>query len=189
MTGSSCPPRCRIVPWSPSDLRTRLPEVMRIYTEAMGYPPQTAEQRHGYTAAHTTLTGFRAVAALGGRDRLVGFGYGYLTAPGQWWHDQVRMAMDPPQVERWLHGSFELCELHVRPGSQGHGIGRALLLTLADLVPQPRMLLSTPEGDTRAWRLYHSLGFVDLVRHHRFPGDSRPFAVLGVRLPFGSADA
>jgi hypothetical protein len=32
--------------------------------------------------------------------------------------------------------------------------------------------------------MYRSLGFTDLRRDYRFPGDDRPFAVLGVRLPF-----
>lgn len=189
MTGQSSPPRCRIVRWEPADLRARLGEVMRIYAEAMGYPPEAAEQRRGYTAAHTTLADFRAVAALGAQDRLIGFGYGYAAEPGQWWHDQVRLAMDPTLARQWLHESFELCELHVHPASQGRGIGRALLLDLAATVEQPRMLLSTPEGDTRAWRLYRALGFVDLVRRYRFPGDRRPFAVLGAHLPFGAAGA
>jgi ribosomal protein S18 acetylase RimI-like enzyme len=45
-------------------------------------------------------------------------------------------------------------------------------------------VLSTPDADTRAFRMYRSLGFVDLARGHIFPGDSRPFAVLGRTLPF-----
>jgi hypothetical protein len=45
------------------------------------------------------------------------------------------------------------------------------------------MLLSTPDIDTRAFRLYRHVGFVDLRRHYLFPGDVRPFAVLGARLP------
>jgi ribosomal protein S18 acetylase RimI-like enzyme len=120
---------------------------------------------------------------------LIGFGYGYATAPGQWWHDQVRTALSPGQAAAWLTGCFELSELHVRPAWQGRGIGRALLTTLVDGLPQRTVLLSTPEGDTRAWRLYRSLGFVGLVRHHLFPGDSRPFAVLGATLPLTAAGA
>lgn len=189
MTGARRAARWRIVHWGPADLRARVHEAMRIYSDAMNYPRETGAQRSGYTASHTRLAGFRAVAALGPGELLLGFGYGYSTAPGQWWHDQVRIALSPSLEEEWLDDSFELCELHVRPDAQGHGIGRALLTTLADAVPQSRMLLSTPEGDTRAWRLYHSLGFVDLVRHYRFPGDDRPFAVLGTRLPFGTAGA
>ena len=45
------------------------------------------------------------------------------------------------------------------------------------------MLLSTPDADTRAFALYRRFGFVDLARHYLFPGDSRPFAVLGAHLP------
>ena len=49
------------------------------------------------------------------------------------------------------------------------------------------MLLSTPEHGAappgRAWRLYRRLGFRDVLRDHRFTGDSRPFAVLGRELP------
>jgi len=48
------------------------------------------------------------------------------------------------------------------------------------------MLLSTPDADTRAFRLYRSMGFRDLARNYLFPGDSRPFAVLGAWLPLAS---
>ena len=45
------------------------------------------------------------------------------------------------------------------------------------------MLLSTPEYGARppgrAWQLYRRAGFRDVLRDHRFTGDSRPFAVLG----------
>jgi ribosomal protein S18 acetylase RimI-like enzyme len=189
----------RIVRWSPADLRSRLSEAMALYAEAMRYPSEAGQHRAGFAVAHTRRAGFRSVATLHERGdcgpdgglppggwsdgALIGFGYGYATAPGQWWHDQVRAALSPAQAADWLAGCFELSELHVRPAWQGRGIGRSLLTTLVDRLPQQTVLLSTPEGDTRAWRLYRSLGFVGLVRHHLFPGDSRPFAVLGARLP------
>ena len=189
-----------VVRWTPADARARVVEAMSIYAEAMGYPPEAGLQRSGFAMAHTRRAGFRAVAALdgsrGGRfslterghPALVGFGYGYATAAGQWWHDQVRVAMSARLAAEWLDGCFELSELHVRPAWQGQGLGRALLLELVDQLPQSTVLLSTPEGDSRAWRLYRSLGFVDLVRDYLFPGDSRPFAVLGVRLPLAGDD-
>ena len=196
----------RIVDWSPADLRARLSEAMLLYAEAMGYPAEAGHHRASFALTHTRRDGFRAVAALtapaipGGPlgpgaigrpefDELVGFGYGYATAPGQWWHDQVRAALTAPAADEWLAGCFELSELHVRPAYQGRGLGRALLTRLVDGLPHRAVLLSTPEGDTRAWRLYRSLGFVDLVRHHLFPGDARPFAVLGVRLPLAATRA
>ena len=184
-----------VVRWTPADARARVVEAMGIYAEAMGYPPEAGHQRSGFAMAHTRRAGFRAVAALDGSssrsgrfgisDRgqpaLVGFGYGYATAAGQWWHDQVRAAISADLAAEWLDGCFELSELHVRPAWQGQGLGRSLLIELVNALP-------TPEGDSRAWRLYRSLGFVDPVRDHLFPGDNRPFAVLGVRLPLpGSA--
>ena len=53
-------------------------------------------------------------------------------------------------------------------------------------------LLSTPEADeekSRAWRLYRRFGFVDVLRHFHFPGDERPFGVLGRDLPLPPPDA
>jgi ribosomal protein S18 acetylase RimI-like enzyme len=171
-----------------ADLRERVNEAMTVYETAMSYPPGTGAQRAGYAVSHTRLAGFRAVTALDG-DRLVGFGYGYASRPGQWWHDQVRVAIGPEQAARWLVDCYELCELHVLPDYQGQGIGRRILLGLAEVVEQRRMLLSTPEGPTRAWRLYDSIGFTSLARQYRFPGDVRPFGILGAHLPLGAQAA
>ena len=117
----------RIVRWSPAEARERMPEAMAVYAEAMGYPPEAGEHRAGFAVAHTRRPAFRAVAALGGgpgeAGELLGFGYGYATAPGQWWHDQVRSALDEPARRHWLGDCFEVVELHVKPSAQGHGIG------------------------------------------------------------------
>ena len=104
-------------------------------------------------------------------------------SPGQWWHDQVRAALDRRTAKRWLPGAFEVCELHVHPDHQSRGVGRQLLHALLEGLPYPAALLSTPDTDTKAFRLYHADGFVDLARGYHFPGDARPFAILGVQLP------
>ncbi len=178
----------RIVRWDRAQFVARAREAMTIYADAMDYPARVVPNRTGYARSHAERPGFRAVAAVGADETLVGFGYGYTTAPGQWWHDQVAVAISVESAH-WLTGSFELCELHVTPSRQGGGLGRALLLALLDGVEHRAVLLSTPEGESRAWRLYRSLGFVDLARHHLFPGDSRPFAVLGARLPLAGCAA
>ena len=77
--------------------------------------------------------------------------------------------------------------MHVLPQYQGAGIGRRLLTSLAASIQHRAMLLSTPDADTRAFRLYRSLGFLDLARGHLFPGDARPFAILGAQLPLDAA--
>ena len=91
-------------------------------------------------------------------------------------------------AKRWLPGAFEVCELHVHPDHQSRGLGRRLLYALLAGLSQSVALLSTPDADTKAFRLYHADGFVDLARGYHFPGDSRPFAILGVELPLHPGD-
>jgi ribosomal protein S18 acetylase RimI-like enzyme len=176
----------RLVPWTPEDLARRLDDAIAVYGEAMGYPPDLLEARRGYIATHLRRAGFRAVATLTTDGRLVGFGYGYSSAPGQWWHDQVRAALDKSARDTWLASCFEVVELHVRPPAQGHGIGQRQLYALLRMASGTTTLLSTPEADeakSRAWRLYRRFQFVDVLRHFYFPGDARAFAILGRALP------
>lgn len=178
-----------VVTWSAADLRRHLDAALDIYCAAMGYPPATGRQRKGYMVVHTQREGFRATGALDESGTLVGFAYGYRGEPGQWWHDEVRRDLGEAEAARWLTDPFEVCELHVRPGHQGRGLGQRLLTRLLEGCPHSTVVLSTPEGESRAWRLYRRLGFVDVKRHHRFAGDSRSFAVLGRALPLdGTAE-
>ncbi len=74
----------------------------------------------------------------------------------------------------------------MRPPAQGHGLGARQLRALLTMAEGATTLLSTPEADegtSRAWRLYRRFGFVDVLRDFRFPGDERPFGVLGRDLP------
>jgi len=163
-------------------MRDHLREILEIYGAAMGYPPSVVDARYGHAASHTTRMGFEAVGAFDPAGVLIGFGYGYTTRAGQWWYDQVSDALGRTVTRQWLRDTFELCEFHVRPDQQGVGVGRILLRTLLAGVAHPRVVLSTPDGDTRAFRLYRSEGFLDLLRAHYFPGDTRPFAILGLTI-------
>jgi GNAT superfamily N-acetyltransferase len=176
----------RLVAWQPRDLVHRLDDVIAVYGAAMGYQAELLQTRRGYVAGHASRPGFRAVATLADDDTLLGFGYGYTSTPGQWWHDQIRASLRRDTGRSWLSDCFELVELHVRPSEQGHGIGHRQLLSLLNGVPHRTVLLSTPEADektSRAWRLYRRFGFVDVLRDFYFPGDDRPFAILGRALP------
>ncbi|RCW44034.1 acetyltransferase (GNAT) family protein [Halopolyspora algeriensis] len=176
-----------MVELSTDQLRTRLTEAVQLYVTAMGYSPSTVQQRAPMWSAHMLRPGWRCIAAFNSRDELVGVGYGYLGTPGQWWHEQVHRGMlatfPAARVEEWMGHYFELTELHVRPDSQGRGLGESILRRLLDGAEGRTVLLSTPEGPTRAWTLYRRVGFVDLLRDYHFAGDSRPFAVLGRELP------
>lgn len=169
--------------WTGAELSARMNDAMAIYVVAMNYPAYAGAQRSITAQGHTINEGFACRAALSPDGRLVGFAYGYTSKPGQWWHDMVRRAITAELAEQWLPDAFELSEMHVLPQYQGGGIGRELLTTLSAQIRHRAILLSTPDLDTRAFRLYRSLGFVDLARGHKFPGDARPFAVLGAWRP------
>jgi ribosomal protein S18 acetylase RimI-like enzyme len=180
-------PHHRFVELTVDELRARLPEALDIYVTAMRYPPGTAEQRAPMWLAHMLRAEWRCVAALDGDDTLVGISYGYRGTSGQWWHEQVRrgllMSSGAPAVDMWMADYFELTELHVRPDAQGGGLGEGLLRHLLGGIDARATLLSTPEGTSRAWRLYRRIGFQDVLRNYLFAGDPRPFAVLGHQLP------
>ncbi|HKS48724.1 MAG TPA: N-acetyltransferase [Amycolatopsis sp.] len=172
---------------SPDEFRTRLREALAIYVQAMRYPSGTAEQRAPMWLTHALREGWRGVAALDADGTMLGVAYGYRGSPGQWWHEQVRRGLVREAGEEvataWLTDYFELTEIHVRPRNQGHGIGEDLLRMLLDGVPNRHVLLSTPEGPSRAWKLYRRVGFGDVLRDYHFAGDPRPFAILGRTLP------
>jgi ribosomal protein S18 acetylase RimI-like enzyme len=178
----------RVLRWTGDQFAARLDEAMAIYVAAMDYTPSAGRQRALTARNHVHIDGFACWAAVLDDETLVGFGYGYTSSRGQWWHDLVRRALEPDIARDWLDGAFELSELHLLPEYQGRGIGRELITQLAGTIGHPTMMLSTPDADTRAFRLYHSLGFVDLRRNYLFPGDARPFAVLGSRLPLRPDD-
>jgi ribosomal protein S18 acetylase RimI-like enzyme len=185
---TAVPPRVeRFAELTPDHLRVRLHEALSLYVSAMRYPKGTAEQRAPMWLAHMLRADWRCVAALDAEERMIGIAYGYRGAPGQWWHEQVRRGIlergGPSVADAWLDDYFELTEVHVQPDSQGKGTGEELIRRLLSGVPASKVLLSTPEGPSRAWNLYGRLGFLDVLRNYRFTGDPRPFGVLGRGLP------
>lgn len=166
------------------------PQLVDLYIEAMGYDPSIRAGRIDVWRREIVQPGFTALAALD-QDEVLGVAYGYIGMPDMWWDRQVRRGIreaggpDTRQV-LLLRDYFEVAEIHVSPTQQGRRIGRILLSQLLWLAPAGNAMLSTPEVDdeaNNAFSLYRSMGFRDELRHFRFDGDARPFAVLSVPLP------
>lgn len=162
-----------------------------VYGAAMHRSPEIVVQRREILAEHSGYPGFVCTAAFAGDEapdadvlpaELVGFGYGYLGAPGQWWHDTVAHALGREAAKRWLRDGFELAELHVQPAHQGKGIGGKLLDDVLMQTRARQAVLSTPDSETPARQLYRSRGFVDLLCGFSFPGSSEAYAIMGVDL-------
>ena len=124
---------------------------------------------------------------------LVGFAYGFHGSGGQWWHDVVRRAaastLGARTAEDWFGDSLEIAEVHVRPGYQGRGTGLAMMQRLTAGRPERSAVLSTMDANTRARRLYHGLGFTDLMTGFEFPGTDLPYAIMGAPLPLPGASS
>ena len=122
---------------------------------------------------------------------LIGFAYGFHGAGGQWWHDLVRRAaasaLGARAANDWFGDSLEIAEVHVLPSYQGRGTGLEMMLRLTAGRPERAAVLSTMDANTRARRLYHGLGFTDLLTGFEFPGTDRLYAIMGAPLPLPGA--
>ncbi|WP_053545299.1 GNAT family N-acetyltransferase [Corynebacterium deserti] len=184
---------------SPTIRRLSIPEftintpvLVDIYIEAMEYDKAIRDTRVEVWRRNSQNPGFTAVAALMD-DQVVGIAYGFNGSPNHWWQHQLRRGLrqqgGPTEEEiQLIQNYFEVAEVHVQPGFQGHGIGRKMMHELLKDNASGHAILSTPEVDGEAnpaFSLYRSLGFTDFLRHFKFDGDQRDFAVLITPLPLG----
>jgi ribosomal protein S18 acetylase RimI-like enzyme len=184
----------------PGEFRSSIRALVAVYAAAMGPPDRTLSGRQAIMERHAASPGFRGLVAEAD-GQLAGFTYGFHGETGQWWHDMVAAALatrsgaaesagpDYTGPGGWLDDSFEIAELHVLPRWQGNGIGRSLLLTLADGRRERTAVLSTADAPTRARRLYRAVGFTDLLTDFRFSGSEPPYAVMGATLPLAADTA
>ncbi len=129
---------------------------------------------------HVTRDGFVfLVAREAAKEPLLGFGYGYTGAYGQWWTDHVARALGAGQRAVWLDPPhFEIVELHVRPKRQRRGLGSLLLAQLLTRQPHDRAVLSTQRGSTQARSFYAKNGWQELAEVD-FGTGFPPYLVLG----------
>jgi ribosomal protein S18 acetylase RimI-like enzyme len=171
-----------------------------IYGHAMAAPAGELPGRLAIMQRHAGYPGFRAMVAVPAGPAgptapvgpatpagPVGFAYGFHGSAGQWWRDVVYATLAAERgtatASWWLGDCFEVAEVHVHPSHQGLGTGRAMMDRLAAGLAERTAVLSTPDGHTRARRLYRSLGFGTLLPALAFPGASSVYAIMGAVLP------
>jgi len=198
--------RCNTSPreLSQAAFLAELDALTAVYLAAMRPDPVQLPGRRSIMERHATYGGFRALAVTADGDggasgasgpgrpgQIVGFSYGFRGAPGQWWHDVVAAALTARAgkdlAAAWLADSLEIAEVHVHPDFHRRGIGRSLVLGLAEGRPERTAVLSTQDANSPARRLYRVLGFADLLTGYSFPGTTVPYAVMGAALPLRPA--
>jgi ribosomal protein S18 acetylase RimI-like enzyme len=168
-----------------AEFSAALDTVLGIYTAAMRPPSDQLSGRVAIMQNHATYPDFVCVFAEA--PEIVGFAYGFHGAPGQWWHDVVRRALEdragPRVSEAWFDNALELAEIHVHPDYQGKGIGRRLIHTICHGRAESTAVLSTHDAPTAARHLYRNIGFTDLMTDFVFPGGYETYVIAGVPLP------
>jgi len=183
-----------------SEFIGELDVLLAIYASAMQADEALLPGRRELMRRHVEHRGFHALhirarvpGPRGAGWPVVGFGYGFHGEPGQWWYDAVHAALTrmagSGQAAGWLADCVEIAEVHVQREFQRAGLGTALLMALTSGRPERTAVLSTPDRDTTARRLYRRLGFADLLTGYSFPGGSPPYAVMGAVLPLRDAAA
>ncbi|MFF8847499.1 GNAT family N-acetyltransferase [Streptomyces sp. NPDC015127] len=167
----------------PLDLTARVDEALAVQALAFGLSHEEIDIRRYIVLRHLTNPGARALGATTAEDRLVGFVYGMPNDRGHWWSTVVEPYLRRNGNDDWLDDSFVITELHVHPGFQARGIGRALITNLTDEADQPRSILSAIDTESPARRLYRRLGYRDLAERVLFPSAPSPYAVMGAPLP------
>ncbi|MEG3631349.1 GNAT family N-acetyltransferase [Streptomyces poriticola] len=167
----------------PLELSAHVDEALSIQAAAFGLGADEIAVRRQIVLRHMTFPGARALGATTSDGRLVGFVYGMPNDRTHWWSTVVEPYLRAHGNDDWLDGSFVITELHVHPGHQNLGIGRALITTVTDGAAEPRSILSAIDTDSPARALYRSLGYRDLARQVLFPSAPKPYAVMGAPLP------
>lgn len=183
-----------IIDLGPGEFLGETDVLLAIYADAMDADAGLLPGRRELMRRHAGYPAFRALQAIappaarhGGACQVVGFCYGFHGQPGQWWYDAVAGALarsiGSEPAARWLADCLEVAEVHVRKEQQRCGIGTQMLTALTAGRPERTALLSTPDRDSTARRLYRRMGFHDLLTGYTFPGGSPPYAVMGAVLP------
>ena len=176
----------------PSEFLGQIEVLLAIYADAMDADAAVLPGRRELMRRHAGYADFKALQArIAGNGRgesaVLGFSYGFHGQPGQWWYDAVSAALSraigPAMSAEWLVDCLEIAEVHVRKDQQRQGIGTRMLTALTDGRLERTALLSTPDRDSTARRLYRRMGFRDLLTGYSFPGGSPPYAVMGAVLP------
>jgi ribosomal protein S18 acetylase RimI-like enzyme len=168
--------RVALRPLDAKEALTRRWEIAEIW------PAASRDRVDDILPRHAAREGFRFRAAEEG-GKLVGFSYGYLGGPGQWWHDLVVAEVTAEQEAYWLApGHFEFVELHVRPEYRRRGIGGTLHDELLRDLDSRTAVLSTQTDNEPALALYEARGWQVVVPEMRFSPGGVPYSILGLDL-------
>ncbi len=129
---------------------------------------------------HAEYPGYRGFAAVEA-DEVLGFVYGYTSAPGQFYHDQLAATLGPDRTSEWLGDCFEFVELAVADDARRQGLGTNLHDTVLDGLAHETSVLTTGVENEPARRLYERNGWRTIHDSFELNG-TNPMVVMGREL-------
>ncbi|MFH8387915.1 GNAT family N-acetyltransferase [Kitasatospora sp. NPDC018058] len=149
--------------YGPSDAATLLDTLADVWAEAhaghddvarAGFTPETLRRQISGHARHEEFTLVAAFAA----GQIVGFGYGFRCSPAYWYGEQLLPQVTPEEA-RTTGSLAGICELAVRSGWQGRGVGTRIHTALLEALRTDWVSLLAMPGDHPAQHLYRRLGY------------------------------
>ncbi|SDJ33593.1 GNAT family N-acetyltransferase [Natribacillus halophilus] len=131
---------------------------------------------------HSTYEDYKGLVAQNDKGEVVGFSYGYISLPGQYYNGLLDREFSSEEKIKWLTDCFEFVELAVLPSYRKQGIGSQLITELLEGVENKTALLTTQVNNNSARNLYKSLNW-KVLREPFFPHDKNdPFIIMGKEL-------
>lgn len=170
---------------SPDDLRrgSSSDELRDVYIDAFTEPPYNEPASAGASFIERVQSEIDrpdwTLLVAEQNQRISGFAYGYVTEPGQWWHDRVSAWLEPELVQRWLTRSFVLVEFAVERAARGKGVGSRLHDGLLESLSHPTMVTMTHEHENHAVAFYRQRGWQVVADGFRFSHGDASRLILG----------
>ncbi|CAM5705016.1 GNAT family N-acetyltransferase [Streptomyces hirsutus] len=147
---------------SADDIELLLDALVDTWADAHAAHPDVADAGFTPDALRRQITGharrddFTLITAYAD-GLLIGYGYGFRCTPAYWYGEDLLPRITPEDA-RTTDSLVGICELAVRPGWQGQGIGTRIHQALLDAM-RPRWVSLLAMPGAPAQRLYLSLGY------------------------------
>lgn len=113
---------------------------------------------------------------------IAGFGYGYRSAPGQFFNGLVERVLDADSYREWMSDCFEIAYLAVRSDMRRQGLGRMLVERLLEGTNAGTAVLGTQTDNRPARRLYERTGWNVIFEPYYPFGPEQPYVLYGKKL-------